>query len=102
MMIDSVYEEIAPGKSRNTMKVETLRRGDLGAEFTCFGNNNNDTQPVANTVRLKLNRECTMDHGIAEIERELDPEISAYLSLNCLALRREDMAGEVRGHEERK
>ena len=59
-MIDSVYEEIAPGKSRNTMKVETLRRSDLGAEFTCFGNNNNDTQPVANTVRLKLNREyCT-------------------------------------------
>ena len=56
-MIDSVYEEIAPGKSRNTMKVETLTRGDLGAEFTCFGNNNNDTQPVANTVRLKLNRE---------------------------------------------
>ena len=57
VMIDSVYEEIAPGKSRNTMKVETLRRSDLGAEFTCFGNNNNDTQPVANTVRLKLNRE---------------------------------------------
>ena len=58
VMIDSVYEEIAPGKSRNTMKVETLTRRDLGAEFTCFGNNNKDTQPVANTVRLKLNREC--------------------------------------------
>lgn len=56
-LMDDVYEEIAPGKSRNTMKVESLRRENLGAEFTCLGNNNNDTQPVSNTVTLGLNRE---------------------------------------------
>ena len=55
-LLDDVYEEIAPGKSRNTMKVESLKREDLDAEFTCLGNNNNDTQPVAETVTLKLNR----------------------------------------------
>ena len=53
--MDDVYEEIAPGKSRNTMKVEALKRANLGAEFTCLGNNNNDTQPVSNTVTLGLN-----------------------------------------------
>ncbi len=56
-LLDDVFEEIAPGKSRNTMKVETLRRDDVGAEFTCLGTNNNDTQPVANTVTLNMNCE---------------------------------------------
>jgi hypothetical protein len=50
-----VFEEIAPGKSRNTMKVEVLKREDAAAEFTCIGNNNNDTQPVTNTVKISLN-----------------------------------------------
>ncbi len=54
-LIDNVYEEIAPGKSRNTMKVEILKREDAAAEFTCIGNNNNDTQPVTNTVKISLN-----------------------------------------------
>lgn len=56
-LLDDRYEEIAPKKSRNTMKVEALTRDDQGAEFTCLGNNNNDTQPVSNTVVLDLNRE---------------------------------------------
>ena len=56
-LIDNVYEEIAPGKSRNTMKVEVLRREDAASEFTCIGNNNNDTQPITNTVKISLNRE---------------------------------------------
>ncbi len=54
-LIDNVFEEIAPGKSRNTMKVEVLKREDAAAEFTCIGNNNNDTQPVTNTVKISLN-----------------------------------------------
>jgi len=55
-LIDDVFEEIAPGKSRNTMKVEVLKREDAAAEFSCLGNNNNDTQPVTNTVKILLNR----------------------------------------------
>lgn len=55
-LIDDIYEEIAPGKSRNTMKVETLRREDNGAEFSCLGKNNNDTQPISTTVSLEMNR----------------------------------------------
>ena len=54
-LIDNVFEEIAPGKSRNTMKVEVLKREDAAAEFTCLGNNNNNTQPVTNTVKISLN-----------------------------------------------
>ncbi len=37
------------------MKVEVLKREDAAAEFTCIGNNNNDTQPVTNTVKISLN-----------------------------------------------
>ncbi|XP_040572631.2 cell adhesion molecule Dscam1 isoform X2 [Lepeophtheirus salmonis] len=54
-LLDDTYEEIAPGKSRNTMKVEFLKREDISAEFTCLGNNNNATQPVTTTVSLTLN-----------------------------------------------
>lgn len=54
-LIDDDYEEIAPGKSRNTMKVESLQREDTGAEFTCLGTNNNDTHPLTKVITLKLN-----------------------------------------------
>lgn len=65
-LIDDVFEEIAPGKSRNTMKVEVLKREDAAAEFSCLGNNNNDTQPVTNTVKILLNRKLDFLFAIFE------------------------------------
>ena len=56
-MIDDTYEEIAPGKSRNTMKVGTLTRNYSGAEFTCIGSNtdDNNNHAITNTVTVKMN-----------------------------------------------
>ena len=57
-MIDDGYEEIAPGKSRNTMRLETLTRNYSDAEFTCVGTNTNDNNhAITISTDIKLNRE---------------------------------------------
>ena len=53
-LIDHTYEEIIPGKSRNTMKVESLQRHHRHTEFTCSGNNNNRSQALSRAVILDL------------------------------------------------
>merc|ERR1711953_781492 len=53
-LIDHSYEEIIPGKSRNTMKVESLQRHHRHTEFTCSGNNNNRSQALSRAVILDL------------------------------------------------
>jgi len=55
VVIDDTWEEISPGKSRNTMKMEHLSRAELNTELECQGNNNNHTQPVVNRLTLLLN-----------------------------------------------
>lgn len=54
-VIDDTWEEISPGKSRNTMKLEHLSRHELNTELECQGNNNNHTQSVVNRLTLLLN-----------------------------------------------
>ena len=54
-MIDDTWEEISPGKSRNTMKLEHLSRSELNAELQCWGNNNNHTQPVVTSIHILVN-----------------------------------------------
>ena len=57
-MIDDGYEEIAPGKSRNTMRLETLTRNYSDAEFTCVGTNTNDNNhAITLSTQINLNRE---------------------------------------------
>ena len=51
------WEEISPGKSRNTMKLERLDRSNLGQTLECEGNNNNHTQPVAAKIAINMNCE---------------------------------------------
>ena len=53
-LIDGSFEEIIPGKSRNTMKVESLHRQHRHTEFTCSGNNNNRSQALSKSVILDL------------------------------------------------
>ena len=53
-LIDSSYEEIIPGKSRNTMKVEQLQRHHRHTDYTCSGNNNNRSQALSRSVILDL------------------------------------------------
>lgn len=53
-LLDKTYEEIIPGKSRNTMKVEQLQRQHRHSEFTCSGNNNNRSQALSKSVILDL------------------------------------------------
>ena len=55
-LLDKTYEEIIPGKSRNTMKVEQLQRQHRHSEFTCSGNNNNRSQALSRSVILDLYR----------------------------------------------
>jgi len=54
-VIDDTWEEISPGKSRNTMKLEHLSRADLNTELECQGNNNNHTQPVITSLNILMN-----------------------------------------------
>ena len=56
-ILDSSWEEISPGKSRNTMKLERLDRSNLGQTLECEGNNNNHTQPVAAKIAINMNCE---------------------------------------------
>lgn len=59
-MIDDGYEEIAPGKSRNTMRLETLTRNYSDAEFTCIGTNTNDNNhAITISTDIKLNCKCS-------------------------------------------
>ena len=56
-MIDDQFEEIAPGKSRNTMKVTTLTRNYSGSEFTCIGSNTEDNNhAITTSIDIQLNR----------------------------------------------
>ena len=57
-VLDSSWEEISPGKSRNTMKLERLDRGDMGTSLECEGSNNNHTQPVTAKIDINMNCEC--------------------------------------------
>ena len=54
-MLDSSWEEISPGKSRNTMKLEKLQREDLNTRLECRGNNNNHTKPVITSIAINMN-----------------------------------------------
>ena len=58
-VIDDTWEEISPGKSRNTMKLEHLSRSDLNTELECQGSNNNNTQPVITSLYILMN--CELD-----------------------------------------
>ena len=60
-LIDDTYEEIIPGKSRNTMKVESLQREHRHTEFSCSGNNNNRSQALSKSVILDLYCEYFFD-----------------------------------------
>ena len=60
-LIDDTYEEIIPGKSRNTMKVESLQREHRHTEFSCSGNNNNRSQALSKSVILDLYCEYIWD-----------------------------------------
>ncbi len=53
-LIDDTYEEIIPGKSRNTMKLSPLKRNHRLTEFTCVGANNNRSQALTKSVILDL------------------------------------------------
>ena len=59
-LLDKTYEEIIPGKSRNTMKVEQLQRQHRHSEFTCSGNNNNRSQALSKSVILDLYRKLLL------------------------------------------
>ena len=54
IVIDDTWEEISPGKSRNTMKLENLSREDLNTVLECLGNNNNNTQPVITSIAITM------------------------------------------------
>ena len=54
-ILDSSWEEISPGKSRNTMKLEHLDRDDMDSKLECRGNNNNHTQPVVANIAINMN-----------------------------------------------
>jgi len=54
IVIDDTWEEISPGKSRNTMKLENLSREDLNTVLECQGNNNNNTQPVITSIAITM------------------------------------------------
>jgi len=54
-VIDDTWEEISPGKSRNTMKLEHLNRDNLNTELECQGSNNNHTQPVITSLYVLMN-----------------------------------------------
>jgi len=54
-ILDSSWEEISPGKSRNTMKLEHLNREDMDSKLECRGNNNNHTQPVVANIAINMN-----------------------------------------------
>ena len=56
IVIDDTWEEISPGKSRNTMKLEHLSRADMNTELECQGTNNNHTQPVITSLFILMNR----------------------------------------------
>ena len=56
-MIDDHFEEIAPGKSRNTMRLGSLTRNYSNAEFTCVGTNTQDNNhAITISQQIKLNR----------------------------------------------
>ena len=56
-MIDDHFEEIAPGKSRNTMRLGSLTRNYSNAEFTCVGTNTQDNNhAITISHQIKLNR----------------------------------------------
>ena len=40
--------------SRNTLKIERLRRTDHGANLQCQGNNNNKTKDVGSQIKIDL------------------------------------------------
>ena len=56
-VVDTSWEEISPGKSRNTMKLEQLTRQDMNSRLECRGNNNNHTQPVLANIAINMNCE---------------------------------------------
>ena len=56
-LLDTSWEEISPGKSRNTMKLEHLDRDDMGSKLECRGNNNNHTQAVVANIAINMNCE---------------------------------------------
>ena len=56
-LLDTSWEEISPGKSRNTMKLERLAREDMNSRLECRGNNNNHTKPVTTSINININCE---------------------------------------------
>ena len=74
-VLDTSWEEISPGKSRNTMKLERLSREDLNTRLECRGNNNNHTKPVTTNINININREFKQIPSFSHYnEREKDRE----------------------------
>ena len=67
-VLDTTWEEISPGKSRNTMKLERLSRSDMNSLLECRGNNNNHTKPVTTSISININ--CEFEQSIIMRERE--------------------------------
>ena len=59
-VLDTSWEEISPGKSRNTMKLEQLSREDMDSRLECRGNNNNHTKPVLTSIAIDMNCEWSL------------------------------------------
>ncbi|XP_023319737.1 protein turtle homolog A [Eurytemora carolleeae] len=80
--IDSSWEQISPGKSRNTLKIEPLRRSDLNAVLKCLGNNNNQTKPVFSSVKISMqlspvSLDISADDSWLSVDQEYTWECSA-------------------------
>ena len=70
-VIDDTWEEISPGKSRNTMKLEHLSRADLNTELECQGSNNYNKQPVITSLYILINCEFEQVLGAFTFRRDV-------------------------------